>query len=374
MSTFVSKSRYWWVSATLLLTALLFTAAVAQAQDEAEDVVETEIGTVDTEEVDVVSIEADDDSATGTAATATRDLPEDNYRREDLPTGTVYNDFVIGPGRFQIELEPGESQTVELMVSNRMGDGRIFSFNTEDTEGSRDGSAAVTLLGEREGPYTLRDFISVPHEEFYLEHGQRARVPVTVSLPPDAEPGGRYGSLLTSIITNPHELEDPSGAQAASAVISRIGTLFFVTTPGDIDRDGELQNFGTINQQTFFNSGPISFLIEYENRGTVHTTPYGIVTITNALGEEVGSLQLDPWFVMPDSLRTREVSWDREFLIGRYTATIELNRGYDDIVDEMSYSFWVIPWKLVALVFAGLFVFFLLLRAFFSRFEFKRKG
>ena len=358
----------------LLLIISLLLPPTVWAQDVGEEV-QTEIGTVDTEESDVVVLEAESDAEgeAGVSPATTSSLPVDNYRREQLPSSNIFNDFVIGPGRFEIELAPGESRTVELLVSNRMGDGRVFSFNVEDMEAGDSADGSVRLLGERVGPYTLRDFISVPHESFYLEHGTRARVPVTITLPPDAEPGGRYGSLLTSIVSNPNEL-DGTGTRTGSAIISRIGTLFFITTPGELVRDSALTDFSTLNRQTFYGSGPISFLIEMENYGSVHTTPYGLVTITNLLGEVVGEVELQPWFVLPGAVRTRQVEWNRELLVGRYTATVQINRGYDDIIDEMSYSFWVIPWKLVLMVFAGLFVFFLILRAFFSRFEFKRKG
>lgn len=309
-----------------------------------------------------------------TPTTSDQALPQDTYSREQLPTDEVYSDFVIGPGRFELELAPGESQTVELLISNRMGDGRIFSFETEDMTGSIEGDSAVTLLGDTEGPYTLRDYISVPHKRFYLEHGERARVPVTVTMPPDAEPGGRYGSLLSSIVSNPNAVEDESGARPASVVVSRIGTLFFVTTPGEVVRDASLTQFSTVNEQNWFSEGPIDFFVTMNNVGSVHTTPYGIIRIRNLLGEEVGSIQMQPWFVMPNSTRTREVTWDRDFLFGYYTATLDLNRGYDDVIDTSTYSFWVIPWKLVVATFAGLFVLFLLVRAIFSRFEFKRRS
>jgi hypothetical protein len=76
---------------------------------------------------------------------------------------------------------------------------------------------------------------------------------------------------------------------------------------------------------------------------------------------------------MPNSVRTREVKWDRDLLIGRYTATAEINRGYDDVIDVATYSFWVIPWKLALGAFVAFFTFFMLLRFIFTRFEFKRK-
>jgi hypothetical protein len=298
----------------------------------------------------------------------------DTYARETLPGQDVVGDFVVGPGKFELELAPGESKTVEVIVSNRMGQRELFEFQTEDAEGSADGSAAVNLLGERVGPYSIKDFITVPYKKFYLEHGQRVRIPVTVTIPADAEPGAWYGSLLTLITSDPN-LDDPtSGAKPGTAIISRIGTLFFVTSPGDIDREGAMVDFSTISGNKVFLQGPIDFGVTFENTGSVHLSPYGRITITNLIGESVGTVDMQPWFVLPKSLRTKELSWNRDLLIGRYTATVQLNRGYDDIVDELSFTFWVFPWKIAAVTFAGIFVFFLLLRFLFTRFEFKRKS
>jgi len=357
----------------LLLVSVPFSIFGQASDDQTEADVETEIGGVDNEENDVIVIEAESEGVMSESQGARSGQSIDTYSREQLPNDTVYGDFVIGPGRFEIELAPGQSRTVELIISNRMGVGRVFSFNVEDMEASDRPDGAVQLLGDKEGPYTIRDFISVPHEEFYLEHATRARVPVTISLPPDAEPGGRYGSILTSIVSDPG-LDEGTGTRVGSAIISRIGTLFFVTTPGDIIRDSKLTDFSTINRQTFFSTSPINFLVEVENFGSVHTTPYGLLTITNILGEEVGAVELQPWFVLPASVRTRQIEWSRELLVGRYNATVQIHRGYDNIVDELQYSFWVIPWKLLLVVFVGLFVFFMILRFLFSRFEFKRKA
>lgn len=359
-----------------LLGYLVLFGYVVPVEAQTEDSeIPTSVGTVDTEESDVVVVPADEDAAdssTNVADTQTSNIPFDNYSREQLPTGAVFDDFVVGPGRFEVELAPGESRTVELVVSNRLGVDRVFSFNVEDMEAADDNDGSVLFLGERVGPYTLKDFISVPYDRFFLEHGTRARIPVTISLPPDAEPGGRYGSLLTSVVSEQSDQAGP-GTQAGTAIISRIGTLFFVTTPGEIERDSALTDFSTLNQQKFFGSGPISFLIESENYGSVHTTPSGVLSITNMAGEEVGNVELPAWFVLPNAVRTRQVDWNRELLVGRYIATVQVNRGYGDIIDELSFSFWVIPWKIILMVFAVLFAFFLILRAFFSRFEFKRK-
>jgi hypothetical protein len=315
------------------------------------------------------AVASDDTSSTMAPGAAA----PDTYVREQLPNDDVFNDFVVGPGRFELALEPGQSRTVELVVSNRMGVEKVFSFETEDAEGTDDGSQALVLLGDDRGPYTIRDYISVPHTEFTLQHAQRARIPVTVSIPPDAEPGGRYGSLLISIISDKNELDTAGGAAPASVLVSRIGTLFFISTPGETKAAGEMLDFSTTNDQSVFTDSPIPMNIVFENTGDVHLNPYGEIRITNLFGEEVGFVELAPWFVLPQALRNRIVEWDRELLIGRYTATANVNRGYEDVIDTQTIVFWVLPWKVLLPIFIILFLVFAAIRYVTTRFEFKRK-
>ncbi len=290
----------------------------------------------------------------------------------DTISGNIeVGDFVVGPGRAEVSLEPGESVIEYITVTNRISDNRTFSLTIEDIAGTDDASASVELTGSERGPYSLRDYISFPDNSFTLDLGERARIPVTISIPADAEPGGLYGSVLVSTVRNP---ESPDPAIPQSPIVARVGSLFFVTVEGEIERAGETVAIDTVGQGSWFSTGPIPIGILYENSGSVHLNPYGEISITNMLGEEVGYVQLDSWFVLPQSLRLREVTWDREFLIGRYTITAKINRGYDDIVDEVSMSVWVIPWQLILGVFAVLFLVGLLWRFVVGNFELKRKS
>ncbi len=280
-------------------------------------------------------------------------------------------DFVVGPGRAEIEVLPGQTVTYEISISNRISDGRTFELSVEDVAGSADGSQAVVLLGESRGPYTVKDYISFPSNTFKLDLGERARIPVTISIPPDAEPGGFYGSVLVSTLKEEEEIA--ANAISRSPIIARIGTLFFITVPGEVQRSGQVKDLSLLNDQWWYESGPISLAVTYENTGSVHLNPYGELRIKNFFKEEVGFLELEPWFALPKSLRSREVRWDREFLFGRYVATVYINRGYDDVVDEKSIVFWVLPWKIVGGIFLIVFLFVFSIRAFFKNFEFKRK-
>ncbi len=294
------------------------------------------------------------------------------YQIETLTDIPLQRDFVIGPGKMEVVVNPGEQKTVNIIVTNRMGDERIFNLGVEDFKGSRNIETTVVLLGEGRGPYSLKDYLLIKEKSFVLKHGERAIIPVTISVPSDAEPGGLYGSVLVSTVSKPGT-SSASEISGGAAIISRIGSLFFVRVPGDVKEDGSLKDFSTVNSQKFFSAGPIPLVILFENNGSVYLNPYGEISIKNIMGSEIGDALVEPWFALPDSLRVREISWNKGFLFGRYTATVKINRGYDDIVDEKSLSFWVIPWKIVLGGFGVILVLLLSIRFVASKFELKRK-
>ena len=312
------------------------------------------------------------EAATTTDVNSPTQSEESWFKLEKL-SGTVnQGDFVVGPGRAEIEVKPGQTVTYDISVANRISDNRQFELNVEDISGSEDGSQSVVMLGDARGPYSIKDYISFPQKTFKLNLGERARIPVTISIPKDAEPGGYYGSVLISTVRVSGQ-DAPVGA-ASSPIVARIGTLFFITVPGDIKKGGELKDFSLINKQLWYESGPINMAILYENTGSVHLNPYGEIRIKNLFNEEVGFLELEPWFALPGSLRSREVSWNRPMLFGRYTVTASINRGYDDVVDEKTLTFWVLPWKIMGGAFLVLFLVIFSIRFFFRNFEFRRRG
>ena len=295
------------------------------------------------------------------------------YSVEKLSDIGTNKDFVVGPGKAELEVNPGESRVYPIKVTNRMGETKTFKIEVEDFTGSNDPEQTVVLLGDERGPYSLKDYLSVSAYEFTLESGERATIPVTISIPTDEEPGGRYGSVIVSTVSTKADLEEGS---AGSAIISRIGVLFFVKIPGGVEQAGVLKDFRTKAGQKIFGKNKIDFEISFENTGSVHLNPYGELRIKNWLGKEVGNEIIDPWFAMPDSLRFREISWGRSFLLGMYKAEASINRGYGEsggTIDHDSFTFFVIPWKLIVGLLGSIIALILIVRFFLSKFEFKRK-
>ena len=288
---------------------------------------------------------------------------------DKLPDATVYGDFVVGPGKTEVDISPGESKTFELTVANRIGRTRAFSITEEDFKGSDDPQQTVMLLGDDKGPYSLKDYIHVATSTIVIKNGYRAHIPVVISVPADAQPGGLYGSVIVGTVSDPVSADASEGAVPTSPVITRIGTLFFVRVPGQAETSGEMTDFSLSDgHPIIWDSASIKFNILYKNTGNVSVDPYGTITVSNLTNAPVATLQVDPWFAMPQSTRFRQLEWKPPFLFGRYVAHASINRGYGSSTDEIEIVFWVIQWKIILSVLIVLVLVVSLLRWIFSKF------
>lgn len=295
------------------------------------------------------------------------------YEIETLIETPIEGDVVLGPGKIEVWLSPGEKTIKTIYFTNRTGRSINFLVNIEDFKGSRNPTTGTMFLGEEKGPYSLKDYLHPDTKEFTLEHGQRISLPIEIAIPEDAEAGGRYGVVFASALPPKIEAEVTEEVKPTIGVISRVGCLFFVRVKGEVIENGFLESFTTLNGKNYYENGPIGFELLFENNGNVHLAPYGILEITNLLGKKVAEIELDPWFAMPDSIRLREVKWDKRFLFGRYRALASVNRGYQDIIDKKSINFWVIPWKLILAIFIGLFLIIGFFYWIITHFEIKKK-
>jgi hypothetical protein len=298
------------------------------------------------------------------------------YKIEALDDSETKGDFVLGPGKTELFMNPGETYTKELMITNRLGRTMEFGVIVEDFKGSKNPEESVNLLGDERGPFSLRDYIKPEITKFTLKNNERILLPTVIAIPAGSEPGGLYASVL--VVTNPseEELKKEDENKGKTKLISRLGTLFFVRVKGTAKEEGVLKSFNVKDNKLFFEKAPVSLEVLFENTGSVHLMPYGSIEIKNILGQKIDEINVDPWFIMPGSMRSRVIEWSgKKLLFGRYTAELVENRGYGDILDKKSISFWIIPWKVVLAI-----LFFLFLLSWFFRwvgrqfhFEVKRK-
>ena len=290
-------------------------------------------------------------------------------------TVEVKNDFVLEPGKAELFLNPGETVTRSVYVTDRVPGKTSFKVEVEDIKGTRDENQPVLILDGVDGPYSGKSFIEPAISDVTLSFGQRITIPVTITIPKNAPPGEYDSVVLISNEPTVNSQTNATGVSNATRIISRLGTLVFIRVNGTANEAGKLDDLKIKGpSKLFYNSGPFTFQILFNNSGNVHLVPYGTVTIKNMLGQAVSQLPVDAYFALPDSLRYREVTWDYKTLLGRYTATVELNRGYGNLVDSKTIAFWVLPWKLLVGVFITVFLVILVVVIFSRTFEFKRKN
>lgn len=284
------------------------------------------------------------------------------------------NDFVLEPGKAEIFLNPGDTVTRAIYVTSRVPGSTTFNIGVEDIKGTRDADQPVLIMDGEMGPYSGKSLIVPAIDKVTLQFGQRITIPVTITIPLDTPPGEYDSSILVSNEPDAVSTGNASAAQGSTRIISRLGTLIFIRVNGQAKESGNLDDLKIKGpSKLFYDHGPLTFQILFNNDGNVHLVPYGTVTIKNMVGQVVGQLPVDAYFSLPDSLRSREVTWDRSVLLGRYTATVHLERGYGGLSDDKTIAFWVLPWKILVGIFAGIFILLLVVVIFVRTFEISRK-
>jgi hypothetical protein len=281
-------------------------------------------------------------------------------------------DFIVEPGKVEVHANPGDSVTEYISVTSRIKNSTEFAVSAEDFVGSQSESNPVILLGDQKSPYSLKDWLVPATNDFTLHFGDQATLPITINVPKDASPGGYYAAVIIS--NAPQVTADSSSTAGTAQIVSRIGVLFFVRVNGDITSSGQLSDFRINPSQAVYSSVPNDFQILFNDTGSIYLAPYGEIRVDNFFGKEIADLPVDAYFALPDSLRYRDIIWnDNNFRIGRYTATVNLNRSYGGVVDTKTIVFWILPWKIITAVVVGLIVVVGIIYFFLSRFEFRRK-
>ncbi len=288
-------------------------------------------------------------------------IPQVSFAAE-TPAGA----FVVRPAKVELEIAPGTSALRTLSLTNSTALPLRVSVSFEDVASRTQASATddpIVLLGANGGAYPLRTLVRTPTDSLIILSGQTIGVPVTVDIPKDATPGGHYGSVVftfTPIFS--------SGAvpNESVAVESRLATLFYVRVSGNAKEEGSLLEFGLFNNAKTTpaptSEHPLRFQVAFMNTGNVHLNPYGRISLTSFFSKDEEVI-IDPWVVLPSGTRMREIDFHGDLRMGYYTAHLEQNRGYQDIIDTREVHFFVLPSLLQALLMSvGLLLFVFIIR------------
>jgi hypothetical protein len=271
----------------------------------------------------------------------------------------------ISPPVIELSADPGQTVTATIRVRNVTKGELIAKGKADDFGAGTDESGQPKLLLDETGAtrYSLKYWVSaVP--DLRLAPQELKATTVNIAVPANAEPGGHFGVVRFTAV--PPDLQGTGVALSAS-----VGTLILLRVSGSITEKLSMAEFsswqnlgqGSAKNTNFFEHGPVGFVVRLANDGSVHEKPKGSIDITNVFGKKVASVAVNDkgGNVLPDSKRRFEQTLDKKQLFGYYTANLALTYAADKKLAG-KIGFWVIPWKLVLLVLAGLAILFFLLR------------
>ena len=260
------------------------------------------------------------------------------YTIETLSGAPAMGNYVLSQSKTEVRLNSGEQATRPITITNLFGSDITFTVSVEDFTGSTTSpDQPIDLLGAVKGPYSsLKDHLQPEVTTFTLQHGQRITFPVLIKIPLDARPGDLYGAVIISAAGTAGA---PGPAQIK--VISRLASLFFVRINGQVNEGGGLVDFKSDGK--FYLTGPVGLDFIFKNTGNVYLNPYGQLKVYSTFGREVYSKNILPYFVLPGAVREQKEMFNRPGMVGLYKATLVLNRGYGNYLDQKSLYFLVVP-------------------------------
>jgi hypothetical protein len=255
----------------------------------------------------------------------------------------------VSPPILEIDIEPGGTysdyikfENLDLFESLTLYP-KVLAFKARGQEGGQE----FIEDSEETETYSLSQWINISTDEITIEALERVVLPFTISVPEDAEPGGRYGAILLS---NQPTLDTELANSVALGAQS--GTIILARIEGDLYESAKINLFKT--GQESYNYPPVDFEIVVENTGNVHIKPVGKIEIKNIFGSVVDEVKVNDMSgnVLPDSTRKFIPSWQRDkFTLGKYTANLMLEYGEESsqyLTDSI--MFWVLPIKEIAIV------------------------
>lgn len=278
------------------------------------------------------------------------------------------------PPSFETSVDPGVTTETTVKLYNETQDAlnlypEVVSFTAEGETGNPTFDFEAPLEG-------VASWFTLPEGPITLEAGERKVVPITITPPEDAEPGGHYATVFFG--TSAPNIDDPGSL----ALSTKLGSLFLLRVFGDIEEAGQISQFGLEGNKNTLSRLPATLFTRFQNKGNIHLRPTGTITITNMLGGDTATLEFNPkkGATLPDTIRRYETVWEKgqvkevtgnfwskfwtefsneknNFALGRYKANIALVAG-NLVQDSAVVSFWVMPWRVltVALIILALVV------------------
>jgi hypothetical protein len=255
--------------------------------------------------------------------------------------------YTITPPLFQLSMDPGSSWSSTIRVVN--GNPYSMQVYADPLPFTPEGETGRPRFDMQDYTHDeavtgLASWITVPDNAIFVPAEGTVEVPVRITVPSDAEPGGHYAAVLIG-----NRAGEAAGEGSTVSVASAIASLFFLSVSGDVVERARIRDFAT--EEYFYQSPEARLSLRFENQGNVHVRPKGTIIIYNMFGKVRGRVELNQGEhfgnVLPGSIRKFTFSWMSEsgwWDIGRYRA--EATVGYGASTQQFAHAttyFYILP-------------------------------
>lgn len=242
--------------------------------------------------------------------------------------------MTISPPTFELSANPGDTIKNSVRVDNLTPESlTVFVDKKNFTALGEEGQVELT---EDNSTFSLASWITVSASSANIPAKGSHTFDFTIAVPANAEPGGKFGSIVFR--TNPKPVNE-----TGLAIGQEVGALVLLKIAGDLKDEATIEAFKAA--KSFMEYGPVAFETRVKNSGNVHVKPTGSVTITDIFGNKVATVPIESRNILPGATRKINTEWSEKSLFGKYTATLSLQ--YGSKVITASSSFTVIPYKVV---------------------------
>lgn len=262
--------------------------------------------------------------------------------------------MTVSPPVIELEIGPGKNATKMIRLYNELDIPTSLFIELRGVDQTVHAeTGAPTILPNTETLEPPLSWIELPYRTVALNPRSSTDIPLKITIPAVAEPGGYYGALMVSS----QALDNYDGVQ----VVGKTVIMLLLTVTGDTIRKGAITEFGAVPTDSLFSSQPNGFFVRIQNEGTVHFKPTGMIDINGIFGLKKSlTVNNEERSVLPGWTRRFDASWSNQklrggflgewqrFGFGRYTAALAITIGKENLTEQFVY--WVIPWRTIILL------------------------
>jgi hypothetical protein len=286
-------------------------------------------------------------------------------------------DLTVSPPVIELVAKPGEIVIEKFRVRNNLTEPVVLQIDarrliSDPTEGNP--------IPENEPTGEELSWVTFDRPEFTANPREWQDITFTIDIPEDAAYGYYY---VFRIKPKDDAAIETTGATVKGELL--VVTLLNVMKEGAL-ADSKLVSFSAKNMVNEYL--PVDFTVKLENQGNIHVKPRGNIFITRGGGSEIGILEVNPGIgsILPGGTREFESHWNDGFLvnepvmengevvldelgnpvtklkinwnkltsfrIGPYEAKLLMvyDDGEKDVTIEGVTTFWVLPYKAIAVI------------------------